>query len=64
MVCVCACEVVVMVESKAKIDTITLYALIKDTCNIFGEGSSTLLQHNFTIGLSANQTMILLTHML
>jgi len=62
--CVCASEVVVMAESRAEIDTAAPFASVKDALNIFGEGSSTRVQRNFTIGPSADQALILLTHML
>ncbi len=62
--CVCAGEVVVMAESRAEIDTAAPFASVKDALNIFGEGSSTRVQRNFTIGPSADQALILITHML
>jgi DNA repair exonuclease SbcCD ATPase subunit len=55
--CVCAGEVVVMAESRAEIDTAAPFASVKDALNIFGEGSCTRVQRNFTIGPSADQRM-------
>jgi len=48
---------VVMTESRIEIDTAAPFASVKDALNIFGEGSSTRVQRNFTIGPSPDQRM-------
>jgi hypothetical protein len=44
----------IMIKSRIKIGTVAPFASIKDALNIFGEGFSTKVQHNFTISLSPN----------